>query len=76
MVIKGLNMKNLKGRFTLTELIIVTIILCTLAGVAIPKYMSTVTKFEEAAEDAVIATIKSGLENVASNSMMENRRRI
>ena len=76
MVIKGLNMKNLKGGFTLTELIMVTIILCILAGVAIPRYMSTVTKFEEAAEDAVIASIKSGLENVALNSMMENRRRI
>ena len=45
-----------------------------LAGVAIPRYMLTVTKFEEAAEDAVVATIKSGLENVALNSMMENRR--
>ena len=44
-----------------------------LAGVAIPRYMLTVTKFEKAAEDAVIATIKSGLENVALNSMMENR---
>ena len=45
-----------------------------LAGVAIPRYMLTVTKFEEAAEDAFVATIKSGLENVALNSMMENRR--
>ena len=69
-------MKNLKGGFTLTELIMVTIILCILAGVAIPRYMSTVTKFQEAAEDAVIATIKSGLENVALNSMMENRRSV
>ena len=69
-------MKNLKGGFTLTELIMVTIILFILAGVAIPRYMSTVTKFQEAAEDAVIATIKSGLENVALNSMMENRRSV
>lgn len=46
MVIKGLNMKNLKGGFTLTELIMVTIILFILAGVAIPRYMSIVTKFQ------------------------------
>ena len=69
-------MKSLKGGFTLTELIMVTIILGILAGVAIPRYMLTVTKFEKAAEDAVIATIKSGLENVALNSMMENRRSV
>ena len=46
MVMKGLNMKNLKGGFTLTELIMVTIILFILAGVAIPRYMSIVTKFQ------------------------------
>ena len=54
----------------------VTIILGILAGVAIPIYMLTFTKFEKAAEDAVIATIKSGLENVALNLMMENRRSV
>ena len=69
-------MKNLKSGFTLIELIMVTIILGILAAVAIPRYMSTVTKSEEAAEDAVIASIKAGLENVALNSMMENGRRV
>ena len=73
---KRLNQKSLKGGFTLTELIMVTIILGILAGVAIPRYMLTVTKFEEAAENAFIATIKSGLENVALNSMMENQRSV
>ena len=73
---KELNMKNLKSGFTLIELIMVTIILGILAAVAIPRYMSTVTKSEEAAEDAVIASIKAGLENVALNSMMENGRRV
>tara|TARA_B100000575_G_C22986038_1_gene568736 strand:+ start:75 stop:581 length:507 start_codon:yes stop_codon:yes gene_type:complete len=69
-------MKNLKSGFTLIELIMVTIILGILAAVAIPRYMSTVTKSEEAAEDAVISSIKAGLENVALNSMMENGRRV
>ena len=69
---KELNMKNLKVGFTLIELIMVTIILGILAAVAIPRYMSTVTKSEEAAEDAVISSIKAGLENVAFlNLMME-----
>ena len=42
-------MNNKKG-FTLIELIMVTIILGILAAVAIPRYMTTVTKAEEAAE--------------------------
>ena len=55
-------MNNKKG-FTLIELIMVTIILGILAAVAIPRYMTTVTKAEEAAEDAVINAIKAGLES-------------
>ena len=53
-------MLNQKG-FTLIELIMVTIILGILAAVAIPRYTSTVTKAEEAAEDAVINSIKACL---------------
>ena len=37
--------------------------------------MSTVTKAEEAAEDAVISAIKVGLENYATEQLMENGRR-
>ena len=67
-------MLNQKG-FTLIELIMVTIILGILAAVAIPRYMTTVTKAEEAAEDAVIAAIQAGLENYATEQLMSNGRR-
>ena len=67
-------MLNQKG-FTLIELIMVTIILGILAAVAIPRYMGTVTKAEEAAEDAVINSIKAGLENYAIEQLLDNGRR-
>ena len=67
-------MKNNKG-FTLIELIMVTIILGILAAVAIPRYMTTVTKAEEAAEDAVISSIRAGLETYAVEQLMSNGRR-
>ena len=67
-------MNNKKG-FTLIELIMVTIILGILAAVAIPRYMTTVTKAEEAAEDAVINAIKAGLESYATEQLMSDGRR-
>ncbi len=67
-------MKNNKG-FTLIELIMVTIILGILAAVAIPRYMTTVEKAEEAAEDAVISSIEAGLESYAIEQLMSNGRR-
>ena len=67
-------MNNKKG-FTLIELIMVTIILGILAAVAIPRYMSTVTKAEEAAEDAVVSAILAGLESYATEQLMADGRR-
>jgi prepilin-type N-terminal cleavage/methylation domain-containing protein len=46
-------MKNNKG-FTLIELIMVTIILGILAAVAIPRYTTSVSAAEAAAEDAAL----------------------
>jgi prepilin-type N-terminal cleavage/methylation domain-containing protein len=67
-------MRNNKG-FTLIELIMVTIILGILAAVAIPRYMTTVGKAEAAAEDAVISSIRAGLETYATEQLMSNGRR-
>ena len=66
--------KDNKG-FTLIELIMVTIILGILSAVAVPRYLGTVTKAEEAAEDAVIAGIKAGLSNYAMEQMFSEGRK-
>ncbi len=68
------NTQNNKG-FTLIELIMVTIILGILAAVAIPRYTATVAKAEAAAEDAVISSIKAGLESYATEKLMQHGRR-
>jgi prepilin-type N-terminal cleavage/methylation domain-containing protein len=72
---KEFKMKNTTKGFTLIELIMVTIILGILAAVAIPRYMTTVQKAEEAAEDAVISAIRAGLESYATQEMMSTGRR-
>ena len=56
-------MKHTKSRngFTLIELIIVMVILGIMAAVAVPRYLDSISNAEEAAEDAVISSIRAGL---------------
>ena len=69
-------MKHTKSHngFTLIELIIVMVILGIMAAVAVPRYLDSISNAEEAAEDAVISAIKSGLTQYANNSLYENGR--
>jgi len=53
----------------------VTIILGILAAVAIPRYLTSVEQAEKAAEDAVISSIRAGLEAHATEMLMANGRR-
>ena len=68
-------LKNTKKGFTLIELIMVMIILGIMAAVAIPRYLETIEKSEEAAEDAVINKIMVALENYAQNKILTEGRR-
>ena len=67
-------MKNTNKGFTLIELIMVTIILGILAAVAIPRYLATIQKSEEAMEDMVISQIGTGLTTYAAEKLTDNGR--
>ena len=60
-------MKHTKSHngFTLIELIIVMVILGIMAAVAVLRYLDSISNAEEAAEDAVISAIRSGLKQYA-----------
>ena len=63
-----------KNGFTLIELIIVMVILGIMSAVAVPRYLDSISNAEEAAEDAVISAIRSGLTQYANNSLYESGR--
>ena len=63
-----------KNGFTLIELIMVMIILGIMAAVAVPRYLDSISNAEEAAEDAVISSIRAGLKQYANNSLYEDGR--
>ncbi len=60
--------------FTLIELIIVMVILGIMAAVAVPRYLDSIENAEASAEDAVITSIRGGLQQYANNSLLVNGR--
>ena len=66
--------KTSRNGFTLIELIIVMVILGIMAAVAVPRYLDSIANAEASAEEAVITSIKGGLNQYANNSLLTNGR--
>ena len=62
---------NNKG-FTLIELVIIMVVLGILAAVAVPRMGNTISSSEEAAENTVIASLRSAVEVYAMDQVVEN----
>lgn len=71
-----MKIKKSNDGFTLIELIMVMIILGVLSAVAIPRYLETIEKAEEASENAVISNISVALENYGVHKLIDSGRAI
>ncbi len=58
--------------FTLVELVIIMVVLGILAAVAVPRMGNTISSSEEAAEDTIIAALRSAVEVYAMDQVVEN----
>jgi len=66
-----MNRFNQRG-FTLIELVIIMVILGVLAAVAVPRLGSSIDSSEIASEDAVIGSLRSGIEIWAMEQVVAN----
>ena len=62
--------RNNKG-FTLIELIMVIVILGILAAVVVPKFFSFTTEAHTANKEAVVGSIRAGLNLYAANQLVK-----
>ena len=58
--------------FTLIELVIIMVILGVLAAIAVPRMGNTISSSEEAAENAILASLKSAVEVYAMDKVVSN----
>ena len=58
--------------FTLVELVIIMVVLGILAAVAVPRMGNTISSSEEAAENTVIASLRSAVEVYAMDQVVAN----
>lgn len=65
-------MKRNNRGFTLIELIMVIVILGILAAVIVPKFFSFTTEAHDANKDAVIGSIRAGLNLYAANQLVSS----
>ena len=62
---------NNKG-LTLVEMVIIMVVLGILAAIAVPRMGNTISSSEEAAENAVIASLRSAVEVYAMDQVVQN----
>ena len=58
--------------FTLIELVIIMVILGVLAAVAVPRMGNTIASSEEAAENTVLASLRTAVEVYAMDQVVDN----